>query len=272
MNEEQARIKEEQAGFGQQLDDVQEMIPEVQETAHQEVKKDMDYKVEFTSTSAPEFSPTSSTIRNRTSAMGHIGMPVEKKPQEFDNKVSYRAQFEMLTCRNEWYYEECSPVGNQSQWCDVGGSSTARQDSEEYLFQELAKDQYGLTHKAYPRANIDLITELLHGKFIDALDSSRLKIQVNQAKPSSLQEALASAMEFESLKERDQKRCRRTAVEVPEKNLGKLNKSNSSRGIVEPCVLWGPRDLQAHGFESCPWSECRLGFLTQGNGFLAGGL
>ncbi|MPC68501.1 hypothetical protein E2C01_062703 [Portunus trituberculatus] len=39
------------------------------------------------------------------------------------------------------------------------------------------------------------------------------------------------------------------------------------RGTVEPCVLWGPRGLQAHGFESCPRSE--LGFLTQGNGFLA---
>ncbi|MPC46946.1 Sialin [Portunus trituberculatus] len=38
---------------------------------------------------------------------------------------------------------------------------------------------------------------------------------------------------------------------------------------TEPCALWDPRGLQAHGFESCPWSECRLGFLTQGNGFLA---
>ncbi|MPC62644.1 hypothetical protein E2C01_056733 [Portunus trituberculatus] len=28
--------------------------------------------------------------------------------------------------------------------------------------------------------------------------------------------------------------------------------------------------LQVHRFESCPRSECRLGFLTQGNGFLAG--
>ncbi|MPC98552.1 hypothetical protein E2C01_093926 [Portunus trituberculatus] len=27
--------------------------------------------------------------------------------------------------------------------------------------------------------------------------------------------------------------------------------------------------LQVHGFESCPRSECRLGFLTRGNGFLA---
>ncbi|MPC28299.1 hypothetical protein E2C01_021500 [Portunus trituberculatus] len=38
------------------------------------------------------------------------------------------------------------------------------------------------------------------------------------------------------------------------------------RGTVEPCVLWGSRGLQA---ESCPRSECRFGFLTLGNGFLA---
>ncbi|MPC47144.1 hypothetical protein E2C01_040879 [Portunus trituberculatus] len=45
-----------------------------------------------------------------------------------------------------------------------------------------------------------------------------------------------------------------------------------TEAAVEPCVLWGPRDLQAHKFESCPRSECRLGFLTQRNGLLAGGL
>ncbi|MPC17515.1 UNC93-like protein [Portunus trituberculatus] len=28
-------------------------------------------------------------------------------------------------------------------------------------------------------------------------------------------------------------------------------------GKLEPCVLCGPRGLQAHGFESCPRSECR---------------
>ncbi|MPC63969.1 Mitochondrial inner membrane protease subunit 1 [Portunus trituberculatus] len=39
-------------------------------------------------------------------------------------------------------------------------------------------------------------------------------------------------------------------------------------GTAEPCVLWGPRDLHAHGFESCPQSECRLGLLSRGNGFL----
>ncbi|MPC15719.1 hypothetical protein E2C01_008519 [Portunus trituberculatus] len=27
------------------------------------------------------------------------------------------------------------------------------------------------------------------------------------------------------------------------------------RGTMEPCVLWGPRGLQAHGFKSCPRYE-----------------
>ncbi|MPC65373.1 hypothetical protein E2C01_059507 [Portunus trituberculatus] len=45
------------------------------------------------------------------------------------------------------------------------------------------------------------------------------------------------------------------------------------RGTVETCLLWGPRGLQAQGFESYPRSECRLGFLTRGNrvGFEIGG-
>ncbi|MPC26376.1 Metabotropic glutamate receptor [Portunus trituberculatus] len=38
----------------------------------------------------------------------------------------------------------------------------------------------------------------------------------------------------------------------------------ANRVTVEPCALWGPRGLQAHGFESCPRSECRLGFLAGG--------
>ncbi|MPC34347.1 hypothetical protein E2C01_027732 [Portunus trituberculatus] len=55
------------------------------------------------------------------------------------------------------------------------------------------------------------------------------------------------------------------------KTVATLN-HGGRRGTVEPCVLWDPSGLQAHGFESCPRSECRLGFLTRGNGFLAGGL
>ncbi|MPC39712.1 hypothetical protein E2C01_033259 [Portunus trituberculatus] len=39
---------------------------------------------------------------------------------------------------------------------------------------------------------------------------------------------------------------------------------------LEPCALWGLRGLQAHGFESCSRSECRLGFLTRNKSLLAG--
>ncbi|MPC24707.1 hypothetical protein E2C01_017795 [Portunus trituberculatus] len=34
------------------------------------------------------------------------------------------------------------------------------------------------------------------------------------------------------------------------------------------CAL-GSVESQAHGFKSCPWSECSLGFFTRSNGFLA---
>ncbi|MPC64098.1 hypothetical protein E2C01_058209 [Portunus trituberculatus] len=55
-----------------------------------------------------------------------------------------------------------------------------------------------------------------------------------------------------------------------EARIGRKGREDKGRrGTVEPCVLRDPRALQAHGFESCPRSECRLGFLTQGNGFLA---
>ncbi|MPC34661.1 hypothetical protein E2C01_028056 [Portunus trituberculatus] len=43
-------------------------------------------------------------------------------------------------------------------------------------------------------------------------------------------------------------------------------------GAVEQCVLWALKGLKVDGFESCPRSECRVGFLTWGNSFLAGGL
>ncbi|MPC30382.1 hypothetical protein E2C01_023647 [Portunus trituberculatus] len=41
-----------------------------------------------------------------------------------------------------------------------------------------------------------------------------------------------------------------------------------SHAFLEDCVE--AKGLQAHGFESCPRSECKLGFLILGNGFLAG--
>ncbi|MPC99695.1 hypothetical protein E2C01_095123 [Portunus trituberculatus] len=54
--------------------------------------------------------------------------------------------------------------------------------------------------------------------------------------------------------------------------LNGIYRRQGRHSTVEPCVLWGLRGLQAQGFKSCPRSECRLGFLTWGNGFLEGGL
>ncbi|MPC60261.1 hypothetical protein E2C01_054300 [Portunus trituberculatus] len=53
-------------------------------------------------------------------------------------------------------------------------------------------------------------------------------------------------------------------------SLASFDTSSLVNNEVELCVLWGLRGLQPQGFESCPRSECRLGFLTWGNGFLAG--
>lgn len=59
--------------------------------------------------------------------------------------------------------------------------------------QELTQNLEGMVHKAYPRANPDLMTVL----FIDAIDSPLVQMQVQQASPASLNEALASALERE---------------------------------------------------------------------------
>ncbi|MPC45449.1 hypothetical protein E2C01_039148 [Portunus trituberculatus] len=59
---------------------------------------------------------------------------------------------------------------------------------------------------------------------------------------------------------------------VPLKEVYQI-KGQEQVGDIWKCTDQGNvPGLQAHGFESCPRSECRLGFFTRGNGFLAGGL
>ncbi|MPC26136.1 hypothetical protein E2C01_019268 [Portunus trituberculatus] len=65
-------------------------------------------------------------------------------------------------------------------------------------------------------------------------------------------------------------RTTRDMTDAASAKRGKKNIKGAHSGTVEPCVLWCPKGLQAHGFESCLRSECRLGFLTRSNGFLAG--
>ncbi|MPC91848.1 hypothetical protein E2C01_086909 [Portunus trituberculatus] len=64
----------------------------------------------------------------------------------------------------------------------------------------------------------------------------------------------------------------RTTWTPPPRSSSVPEQHHLVRQTVEPCVLWSLRGLQVHGFESSPRSECRLGFLTRGNGLLAGGL
>ncbi|MPC58325.1 Gag-Pol polyprotein [Portunus trituberculatus] len=64
--------------------------------------------------------------------------------------------------------------------------------------QALAQDLDGTAHKAYPGAPPDMLNVLVRDQFVDALESVEFKIQVKQAQPKSLAEALARALEFES--------------------------------------------------------------------------
>ena len=56
---------------------------------------------------ANEFTP----VKSAASDSACVRMPVRKKPQEFDGKVSweaYRAQFELLAGQNHWDDQECA--------------------------------------------------------------------------------------------------------------------------------------------------------------------
>lgn len=162
--------------------------------------------------------------------------PMRKKPQEFDGKVSweaYQVQFEMLADANGWEPDQraaqlATSLKGAAMEILSQLSSTERQNyqllvaalnrrygtehqNEVYrarfrtrtrnkgeTLQELAQDLANVAHKAYPSANADLLKILLRDQFIDALDNANLKIQVKQAQPANLQEALARALEFES--------------------------------------------------------------------------
>ena len=64
--------------------------------------------------------------------------------------------------------------------------------------QELAQDLEGMAYRAYPDASLDVRNILLKDQFVNSLGSKRLQIQVKQARPVTLQKALARALEFES--------------------------------------------------------------------------
>ncbi|CAI9727411.1 arsenite methyltransferase-like [Octopus vulgaris] len=169
---------------------------------------------------------------------GQVGcvVSIRKKPQEFDGKVSweaYRIQFEMLSDQNDWDEGQRAvqlPTSLKGPALEVLGQLSEVDtgpylalvevlqrkygtmcQSEMYrarfrtrvrargeLLQQLAQDLESTVHKAYPTATPDLLSLFLKEQFLDALDSANLKVRVKQTRPSTMQDALASALEFES--------------------------------------------------------------------------
>ncbi|KAG7153758.1 hypothetical protein Hamer_G009438 [Homarus americanus] len=91
---------------------------------------------------------------------------------------------------------------------------------------ELLVEQNG----AYPGASPDLLAVLLRDQFVDALDSTQVKIQVKLSQPVTLQEALARALEFESYVTSSLPNCR-TESRTP--LLTKCNRATVSSVQVE---------------------------------------
>lgn len=144
-------------------------------------------------------------------------VPIRKKPQEFDGKVSweaYQIQFEMLADQNNW--DERQKVVQLAKSLKVPALDMLSQlsvadwgcclaligalerkygvmcQSETYWacflsrvrargepLQQLAQDLESMVRRAYPTASPELLA-LLKEQFVDALDSANLKVQVKQ--------------------------------------------------------------------------------------------
>ncbi|KAG7169885.1 putative Zinc knuckle-containing protein 2 [Homarus americanus] len=131
---------------------------------------------------APEFRPRATS----SEMMNYPRVPVKKKPVEFDGKVSweaYQAQFELLAEQNGWDDKQCAvqlatslkgvtmdqPVAmSRAKQLHVTGKGNGT---------KLAQDPKSMAHRAYPGASPGLLAVLLRDQFVDALDSSLLKIQ-----------------------------------------------------------------------------------------------
>ena len=160
------------------------------------------------------------------------------KPQEFDGKVSwsaYKAQFELISVNNEWGDAEkaahlaaslkgtalellgyLSPetrgdyaalvvaleqrfgTANQDQLFRAQLRSRVRGAGESLAM--LAQDVERLAHCAYPRAPEGFRATIICDQFIDALQDVDMQIAVRQGRPANIQQALASALEYESIK------------------------------------------------------------------------
>ncbi|KAK3894241.1 hypothetical protein Pcinc_002003 [Petrolisthes cinctipes] len=179
---------------------------------------------------APAFRPQSSEL------YGNGGGPIKRIPQEFDGKVSweaYRVQFELLADQNGWddrqkavqlatslkgaameilgqlsveernSYRSLVEVlecryGTMYQTEIYRARFRSRVRARGEPLEQLAHDLECMAHKAYPGAAPNMLVILLRDQFIDVLDTVELKVQVKQAQPRNMHEALARALEFKS--------------------------------------------------------------------------
>ena len=64
----------------------------------------------------------------------------------------------------------------------------------------LAQDVERLAHSAYPKAPESFRATIACDQFIDALQDVDMQVAVRQGRPENIQQALASALEYESIK------------------------------------------------------------------------
>ena len=89
-------------------------------------------------------------------------------------------------------------VANQEPWFRSQLRRRRRNAGE--TLPHLAQDIERLVSLSYPSAPVELRKSLACDSFMDALDDTELHIAVRQSRPSSLPQALASAVEIEALR------------------------------------------------------------------------
>lgn len=160
------------------------------------------------------------------------------RPQEYDGTVpweSFRAQFEAVAAIHGWNAQDClgelvaclrGPAlemfshlavvdrrdyshlmtaleqrfgsGHQETWFRAQFRRRLRTAGEP--LPALARDIEKLAYQAYPSASQELRNSLSCDRFLEALGDADLQIAVHQSRPSNLQDALASAIEFEAIR------------------------------------------------------------------------
>ena len=99
--------------------------------------------------------------------------------------------------------------------------------SEETL-PELAEDVERLTRLAYAEAAEQMVIILAKDQFIDALPDEETRLRITQSRPTSLREALETAMELESYAIASKK-----AIQVREVHLVRNSDAQDSESIEE---------------------------------------